>query len=62
MDTLLTIILIGFVVVLAMSVLRPAPRPEIIYVQVEPQSPAGAGCLLPLIIAGIVLFLILAVR
>ena len=62
MDTLLTSVLIGFVVALAISMLRPAPRPEIVYVQVEPQSPNGGGCLRPLVVAGIVLFLIFAVR
>ena len=59
MDTVLTIILIGFVAGLVMSILRPAPRTQVIYVPVEvADERGGLGCL-PLIIVGIMVLLVL---
>jgi len=62
MDTVLTIILIGVVAGLVMTMLRPAPRPEIIYVPIEiPEERGdGMGCL-PMIIIGIVVLLALGI-
>lgn len=57
MDTMLTIILIGVAAGLVMSILRPAPRTQIVYVPVEVAAERGGlGCL-PLIVVGIVLLL-----
>ena len=47
---------------LVVSMLWPAPRPAIAYVQVEPQQRSGLGCLAPLVFAGVVLFIQLALR
>ncbi len=63
MDTLLLIILAGFVAALALTFLRPTPQPQIVIVQTEAQPSGGLGCLLPLIVVGtIILFAMLVVR
>jgi hypothetical protein len=59
MDTLLIVILIAVVLALVVSALRPAPRPQIIYVPIEtPAQSGGLGCL-PLIVVGLMALLVL---
>ncbi len=62
MDTLLIIILFGFVVGLVMTMLRPAPRTQVIYVPVEvaDERGGGLGCL-PLIVIAFLMLLALGV-
>lgn len=59
MDTLLIIILIAVVLAFVLSALRPASRPQIIYVPIEtPAQSSGLGCL-PLIVVGLIALLVL---
>ena len=52
MSPLLTIIVIGIIAGLFARLLRPAPQPQIIYIEVERSAPAGGlGCL-PLVRIG----------
>ena len=58
MDTLLLII--GFVAA-ALVLLRPAPRPQVIYVPIEvTEARGGLGCL-PLIVVAVLVLLALGV-
>ena len=60
MDTLLTIILIAVVAGMVLNMLRPAPRPQVIYVPIEVAEARGKlGCL-PLIVVGALALLLLA--
>jgi hypothetical protein len=60
METLLIVVLIAFVAGVALSGQRPMQDPQIIYIQREPQTNAGGGCLLPLVFVALVVFILLA--
>ena len=62
MDSLLIVVLVAFAAGVALSWRRPAPEPQIIYVVAEPEQRGGGGCLAPLVVAGIVVFLLFALR
>lgn len=62
MDTLLIIVLIVVIVGMALSMRPPAREPQIIYVVAEPEQRIGGGCLVPLVFAGVVVFIILVAR
>jgi hypothetical protein len=56
MDTLLTIILVTFILVLSIRAALPArQQPTVIYVQQEPVAAGGQGCLPFVVMLGVVL-------
>ena len=56
MDTLLTIILVAFILVLSIRASMPArQQPTLIYVQQEPAGTGGLGCLPFVVMLGVVL-------
>ena len=62
MDSLLIVVLVAFAAGVALSWRRTAPEPQIIYVVAEPEQRGGGGCLAPLAVVGIVVFLLFALR
>jgi hypothetical protein len=60
MDSLLIIILIAFVAGVVLSGRRPRQEPQFIYVVPEPEPRSGLGCLLPLMVLGLLLFVVFA--
>jgi hypothetical protein len=60
METVLIIALIAFVAGMAFNRSHPTEEPQIIYVQREPQTNAGGGCLLPLVFVAMILFILFA--
>lgn len=61
MGTLLIIILISFVAGVILSGRRLHREPQIIYVVSEPEPSSGLGCLVPLIVIGLVVFVMFAI-
>ena len=59
-----TLLLIIGIIAVVLFLFRPAPQPQIMYMPVEVVNPQGGGlgCLAPLVFAGVVLFLLLALR
>ena len=59
MSPLLTIIVIGIIAGLFARLLRPAPQPQIIYIEVERSAPAGGlGCVPVVFVAALALLVI----